>query len=80
MLTAHTVTVSLPDMETIKAFVAILCRYPQEMDLRSSRYVVDAKSILGIMSLGPQPSVFLDIYGEDAESVAEAIADFRVES
>ena len=78
MLTPRTQAISLPDMEAIKSFVAIVSVFPQEMDLRVSRYVVDAKSILGIMSLGPQESVNLDIYGEDPESVIEAIREFTV--
>lgn len=78
MLTPRTQVISLPDMEAIKSFVSIVSVFPQEMDLRVNRYVVDAKSILGIMSLGPQPAVSLDIYGEDPESVIEAIREFTV--
>ena len=80
MLTPHTQMIALPDMEAIKSFVSIVSVFPQEMDLRVKRYVVDAKSILGIMSLGPQPSVALDIYGDDPESVVEAIREFCVDA
>ena len=35
----------------VKNFVSLVNRYPYDMDLRSGRYVVDAKSILGIFPL-----------------------------
>jgi len=80
MLTPHTLVVSLPDLDHIKDFVAIISRFPQEMDLRASRYVVDAKSILGIMSLGPQATLYLDIYGGDVDRVRAAIGSYILQA
>ena len=50
------------------------------MDLRSGRYVVDAKSILGILSLGNRANILLDIYASECADFLEAIAAFRAES
>ena len=47
-----TVTIRLTMMtDNVKNFVSLVNRYPYDMDLRSGRYVVDAKSILGIFSI-----------------------------
>ena len=35
----------------VKNFVSLVNRYPYDMDLRSGRYVVDAKSFLGVYGL-----------------------------
>ena len=43
--------VSLNSVEKVKDFVAVTSRLPMEMELASGRYVVDAKSIMGIFSL-----------------------------
>ena len=75
-----TVTISLSSMEQAKQFVAVASRFPYEMDLRSGRYVVDAKSILGILSLGNRANIYLDIYASDCTQFLEAIAAFRTEA
>jgi phosphotransferase system HPr-like phosphotransfer protein len=45
------VKISLQMASQVKAFVSIVQKYSYDIDLRSDRYVVDAKSILGIFSL-----------------------------
>ena len=73
-----TVKIILPTMEDAKSFVAVVARYPMEMDLRIGRYVVDAKSILGILSLGKQDILYLDVYGAVPERFLEDISAFIV--
>ena len=46
-----TVTIRLSLVENVNKFVNIVGHYPFDMDLRAGRHVVDAKSILGIVSL-----------------------------
>ena len=43
--------VKLSTPEDISRFVEIASRYKQDMELVLGRYIVDAKSILGILSL-----------------------------
>ena len=74
-----TVSISLASMEQAKQFVSIASRYPFEMDLRSGRYVVDAKSILGILSLGNRSNISLDIYDADCGEFLDAIRTFRTD-
>ena len=44
-------TLKLKDMNEVKRFVDITSQYSEDMALVHGRYVVDAKSILGIISL-----------------------------
>ena len=40
------VSILLKEAQNIKSLVSIINKYPYDSDLRSGRYVVDAKSIL----------------------------------
>ena len=44
-------TLKLKEMEEVKRFVDITSQYSEDMALVHGRYVVDAKSILGIISM-----------------------------
>lgn len=43
--------VRLTTIDSVKKFVSSLSKYPVDADLISGRYIVDAKSIMGIFSL-----------------------------
>ena len=43
-----TVKISLNSIDKVKAFVNEVTKYDAEFDLVSGRYVIDAKSIMGI--------------------------------
>ena len=64
--------------EEVKTFVDTVNRYPYEMDLRSGRHVVDAKSILGIFSLDLSKPITLDIYNDDCDDLVSDIQQFTV--
>ena len=51
----------------VKKFVNIVQSYSFEIDLRSDRYLVDAKSILGIFSLDLSKPINVEIHAEDNE-------------
>ena len=70
------VTIRLDMAETVKKFVNIAARYDYEMTLKSGRYVVDAKSILGIFSLDLGERVVLEIASDDCDDLIAAIAPF----
>lgn len=72
------VTIRLNYAEEVKTFVNTVNRYPYEMDLRSGRHVVDAKSILGIFSLDLSKSISLDIYSDDCDALLQDIQQFMV--
>lgn len=70
------VNIRLSLAENVKAFVNIVNRYPYDVDLRSSRHVVDAKSILGIFSLDLSKPITMEIYSDDCEELIEQVKPF----
>ena len=64
--------------ETVKTFVNTVNRYPYDMDLRSGRHVVDAKSILGIFSLDLSKPIILDVYDDNCDDLIADIQQFTI--
>ena len=72
------VSIKLSLAENVKAFVNIISRYPWDVDLRSGRHVVDAKSILGIFSLDLSKPITMEIYSDSCEDLLADIQSFIV--
>ena len=70
------VSVLLNTTDSVKSFVELLTKYDYEMDLRSGRYVVDAKSILGIFSLDLNHPVVLEIYADECDELLNKLKPF----
>ncbi len=69
--------ITLNSIEKVKQFVNTINLYDSDFDLASSRYVVDAKSIMGIFSLDLGSSLRLDIHNDAvADDVTAALSDF----
>lgn len=60
-----TVMISLNSIDKVKSFVNDISRYDYDFDLISGRYVIDAKSIMGIFSLDLSKPIELNIHAED---------------
>ena len=60
-----TVKISLNSIDKVKAFVNEVTKYDAEFDLVSGRYVIDAKSIMGIFSLELSKPIDLNIHSEN---------------
>ncbi len=60
-----TVKISLNSIDKVKAFVNDVTKFDTDFDLVSGRYVIDAKSIMGIFSLDLSKPIDLSIHGED---------------
>lgn len=60
----QSVMISLNSIEKVKQFVNIITRYDGDFDLSSGRYVIDAKSIMGIFSLDLSKPLKLDIHND----------------
>ena len=74
----HTLTIKLDSIDKVKEFVRIITAFDNDFDLRSGRYTVDAKSILGIFSLDLSKPIDLDVYGKDnLDEVIEALKPFE---
>jgi phosphocarrier protein HPr len=59
-----TVKVSLNSIDKVKTFVNDINRFDFDFDLVSGRYVIDAKSIMGIFSLDLSKPIDLNIHTE----------------
>ncbi|MBR0411468.1 MAG: HPr family phosphocarrier protein [Eubacterium sp.] len=60
-----TVKISLDSIDKVKTFVNEINRFNAEFDLVSGRYVIDAKSIMGIFSLDISRPIDLNIHNAD---------------
>lgn len=70
------VQISLQMANQVKTFVSIVQKYSYEIDLRSDRYVVDAKSILGIFSLDLSRPLTVEIHSQDCNDLLEELKQF----
>ena len=59
-----TVRISLNSIDKVKSFVNDLAKFNDDFDLVSGRYVIDAKSIMGIFSLDLSKPIDLNIHSE----------------
>lgn len=72
------VKVYFSTIESVKDFVNAVSAYPYEVDLHSNRYVVDAKSLLGIYSLDLAKPIVCEIYSENCDALLDDIKKFIV--
>ena len=59
------VVISLNSIDKVKAFVNDITKFDNDFDLVSGRYVIDAKSIMGIFSLDLSKPIDLNIHSEN---------------
>ena len=59
-----TVRISLNSIDKVKSFVNDLAKFDADFDLVSGRYVIDAKSIMGIFSLDLSKPIDINIHSE----------------
>ena len=60
-----TVQISLNSIDKVKSFVNAITQFEFDFDLVSGRYVIDAKSIMGIFSLDLSKPIELVFHAED---------------
>ena len=69
----------LSSINDVKDFVNIVSKYDFDVDLTSGRYVVDAKSIMGIFSLDLSKPIDLNIHVEDnVEEILDALKPYMI--
>lgn len=75
-----TVQISLNSIDKVKSFVNDITKFDNDFDLVSGRYVIDAKSIMGIFSLDLSKPIDLSIHAEDnLDAIMEVIKPYLVE-
>jgi len=75
-----TVKISLNSIDKVKNFVNAISKYDFDFDLVSGRYVIDAKSIMGIFSLDLSKPIDLNIHteGSELDEVLEALKPYMI--
>jgi len=76
MKTFHIMLKSIND---VKDFVNIVNRYDFDVDLTSGRYIVDAKSIMGIFSLDLSKPIKVEAHADGIDSFMKEVAPFIVD-
>ncbi len=71
-------TVKIDTIEKVKDFVNKVNTFNGDVDLKSDRYTIDAKSIMGIFSLDLTKELTL-VFSDDFTKVKETLKDFIVE-
>ena len=77
----NSISIRLSTIQDIRTFVETVIRFDCEIDLQSGRYIVDAKSIMGIFSLDLMNPITLTVNAseEEAAKVIEAVSKFKAE-
>ena len=73
------VNVLLSSINDVKNFVNIVSKYDFDIDLASGRYVVDAKSIMGIFSLDLAKPIKVEIHADDASGILAELKPYITE-
>ncbi len=74
-----TLQISLNSIDKVKNFVNDINRFDCDFDLVSGRYVIDAKSIMGIFSLDLSKPITLNVHIDgDATEILSVLAAYEV--
>ena len=74
-----TVQISLNSIDKVKSFVNDITKFNSDFDLVSGRYVIDAKSIMGIFSLDLSKPINLNIHAEEnMEDILKVLAPYII--
>ena len=72
-----TVKISFISIDKVKSFVNDITKFDYDFDLVSGRYVIDAKSIMGIFSLDLSKPIDLNIHADDnVEEIMEMLKPY----
>lgn len=73
------VQISLNSIDKVKSFVNDISKFSYDFDLVSGRYVIDAKSIMGIFSLDLSRPINLSIHAEeDIDQILEVLKPYII--
>ncbi len=71
--------ISINSLASAKDFVGAVTKYSYDIDLTSGRYVVDAKSIMGIFSLDLSKPICVEAHTDDASELMADVKAYIVE-
>lgn len=67
------VTIQLETINDVKNFVSTVTKFECDFDIAVDRYVVDAKSIMGIFSLDLSKPLTLQINTDDEKEIGDVL-------
>lgn len=74
-----TVQISLNSIDKVKSFVNTITQFDCDFDLISGRYVIDAKSIMGIFSLDLSKPLDLSIHtSQNSDAIMEKLKPYII--
>ena len=71
-----TFQILLSSINDVKNFVNTVSKYDYEIDLTSGRYVVDAKSIMGIFSLDLSKPIKVEIHNDNTDDLVAELKPY----
>lgn len=71
--------VMLSSIVDVQNFVNLVNEFEFDVDLVSGRYVIDAKSLMGIFSLDLSKPVIMRVYSENTEELENKLREFIVD-
>ncbi len=74
-----TFNLALNSINDVKDFVNTVSKYDFDVDLTSGRYVVDAKSIMGIFSLNLSKPIKVEVHSDDCDNFLAEVERFIVD-
>lgn len=72
------VDIKLSSIEDVRNFVNIVSKFDMDIDLMSGRYIVDAKSIMGIFSLDLLKPIKLTCHSDNADALLAEIKPYII--
>lgn len=73
-----TVKIRLSTIEDVRDFVEVVRQFEGDIDLSSGRYIVDAKSIMGIFSLDLMSPITLTAHAENCNKLIDSLKKYII--
>ena len=71
--------ISLDSIADVNAFANTIAHFKSEIDLSSGRYIVNAKSIMGIFSLDLMNPITLTVHSDNCDDIMESLKSYIVD-
>ena len=74
-----TFDIQLNSINDVKVFVNTVAKYSFDIDLISGRYIVDAKSIMGIFSLDLSKPIKVEVHADNCDALIKEMEPFMLQ-
>ncbi|WP_101697581.1 HPr family phosphocarrier protein [Clostridium minihomine] len=75
----YTTDILLSSIEAVKKFVTLANQYDFAINLKTDKYTIDAKSIMGVFSLDLSKPVTVQMESPQADRFMQEIAEFQLQ-